>query len=101
MRVFLVNARHTKNLPCRKTDVNTLCCSTTASAGRKRSACCGPTGGNAQHVASASACIQRMQEVLTEMNVQLANAITDISGMTGMAILQAILKGSGRATTRS
>ena len=42
-----------------------------------------------------------MREVLTEMNVQLANAITDISGMTGMAILQAILKGSGRATTRS
>ena len=55
----------------------------------------------AQHVASASACIQRMQEVLTEMNVQLANAITDISGMTGMAILQAILKGAGGATTRS
>jgi transposase len=34
-----------------------------------------------------------MQKVLTEMNVQLANVITDISGMTGMAILQAILKG--------
>ena len=40
-----------------------------------------------QHVASASACIQQMQKVLTEINVQLANVITDISGLTGMAIL--------------
>jgi transposase len=44
-------------------------------------------------VASASACIQRMQKVLTEMNVQLANVISDISGLTGLAILRAILEG--------
>ena len=42
---------------------------------------------------TAGACIQRMQKVLTEMNVQLANVITDISGLTGMAIIQAILHG--------
>jgi hypothetical protein len=29
-----------------------------------------------------------MQKVLTEMNVQLANVISDISGLTGMAIIQ-------------
>jgi hypothetical protein len=34
-----------------------------------------------------------MQKVLTEMNVQLANAIIDISGLTGMAITQVILNG--------
>ena len=34
-----------------------------------------------------------MQKVLTEMNVQIANVITDISGVTGMAILNAILEG--------
>jgi hypothetical protein len=34
-----------------------------------------------------------MQKVLTEMNVQLANVISDISGVTGMAIIQAILDG--------
>jgi transposase len=45
------------------------------------------------HVKSASASIQRMQKVLTEMNVQIANVITDISGVTGMAILNAILEG--------
>jgi transposase len=45
------------------------------------------------HVKSAGASIQRMQKVLTEMNVQIANVITDISGVTGMAILNAILGG--------
>jgi len=45
------------------------------------------------HVKSASASIQRMQKVLTEMNVQIANVISDISGVTGMAILNAILEG--------
>jgi hypothetical protein len=34
-----------------------------------------------------------MQKVLTEMNVQLANVISDISGLTGLTIIQAILKG--------
>lgn len=42
---------------------------------------------------SASATIQRMQKVLTEMNVQIANGSSDISGVTGMAILDAILEG--------
>ena len=42
---------------------------------------------------AASAVIQRMQKVLTEMNVQIANVISDISGVTGMTILDAILKG--------
>ncbi|MDE3181308.1 MAG: IS110 family transposase, partial [Acidobacteriota bacterium] len=44
-------------------------------------------------VQQAGVCIQQMQKVLTEMNVQLANVISDLSGMTGMAILQAILDG--------
>ena len=34
-----------------------------------------------------------MQKVLTEMNIQLANVISDLSGVTGMTILQAILEG--------
>ena len=42
---------------------------------------------------AASAAIQRIQKVLTEMNVQIANVISDISGVTGMAILDAILAG--------
>jgi hypothetical protein len=34
-----------------------------------------------------------MQKALTQMNVQLANVISDISGLTGQAIVRAILAG--------
>jgi transposase len=44
-------------------------------------------------VAASSTCIQHMQKTLTQMNVQLANVISDISGVTGMAILRAIVAG--------
>jgi transposase len=38
-------------------------------------------------------CIQRMQKALTQMNVQLANVISDLSGITGQRIVRAILAG--------
>jgi hypothetical protein len=44
-------------------------------------------------VAEASSVIERMQKVLTEMNVQLSNGWSDLSGASGMNIIQAILKG--------
>lgn len=44
-------------------------------------------------VGAASEQIQHMQKALTEMNVQLANVISDISGQTGLAIIDAILAG--------
>jgi DNA-binding transcriptional regulator YbjK len=34
-----------------------------------------------------------MQKALTKMNIQLANVISDISGVSGQAILTAILQG--------
>jgi transposase len=37
--------------------------------------------------------IQQLQKALTLMNVQLANSISDLSGQTGMAILRAIVEG--------
>jgi hypothetical protein len=37
--------------------------------------------------------IQRIQKVLTQMNIQLANVLSDVSGVTGQAILKAILGG--------
>src|SRR5207249_5153522 len=37
--------------------------------------------------------ILRMQKTLTQMNLQLANVLTDISGATGQAIIKAILAG--------
>ena len=47
----------------------------------------------AEHVREASTTVQRIQKVLTEMNLQLANVISDIAGLSGMAIIRAILAG--------
>jgi transposase len=44
-------------------------------------------------VRSAGRHIQRMQKALTQMNIQLANVISDLNGVTGQAILKAILDG--------
>src|SRR4030095_714398 len=45
----------------------------------------------------AAAHIQHMQKALTQMNVQLANVVSDITGATGMQIIRAILKGERNA----
>ena len=44
-------------------------------------------------VQDAGRAIQQMQKALTTMNIQLANAISDVTGVTGLAIIRAILKG--------
>jgi transposase len=44
-------------------------------------------------VQSAGRHILRMQKALTQMNLQLANVLSDVSGMTGQAIIKAILEG--------
>ena len=46
-----------------------------------------------EYVQQAGACIQRMQKALTEMNVQLATVVKDLSGVTGMKILRSIVAG--------
>src|SRR5215475_7710750 len=101
--VYLVNARDTKNLPGRKSDVqesqwlmklhtygllrNSFRPSqeirTMRTYWRQRN----------DLVRTAGRHIQRMQKALTQMNIQLANAISDVSGMTGQAIVKAILAG--------
>lgn len=101
--MFLVNARHTKNPPGRKTDVQECqwllqlhTFGLLNNSFRPPEEICVLRAywrQRGEHVAAAGACIQRMQKVLTEMNVQLANVISDISGLTGMAIIQAILNG--------
>lgn len=101
--VFLVNARHTKNLPGRKSDVQECqwlmklhtygLLNNSFRPGEEICVLRTYWRQRDEHVKAASAVIQRMQKVLTEMNVQIANVISDISGLTGMAILDAILEG--------
>jgi transposase len=103
MRVFLVNAQDTKNLPGRKTDVQECqwllklhVYGLLKNSFRPEEEICVMRAywrQRQQHVADASRAIQRMQKALTQMNLQLANVISDISGETGQAIIGAILKG--------
>jgi transposase len=44
-------------------------------------------------VADIGTCIQRMQKALTEMNLQLCHVLSDLNGKSGMAILRAIVQG--------
>jgi transposase len=103
LEVYLVNARETKNLPGRKSDVqesqwlmklhtygllrNSFRPSqevrTMRTYWRQRN----------DLVRAAGRHIQRIQKVMTQMNIQLANVLSDVSGMTGQAIIKAILAG--------
>ena len=101
--VYLVNARHTKNLPGRKSDVQEsqwllklhtyglLNNSFQPSAEIRVLRTYWRQRG--EHVQGAATCIQRMQKALTQMNVQLANVISDVSGLTGQTIMRAIVAG--------
>jgi transposase len=103
LEVYLVNARHTKNLPGRKSDVQEsqwllklhtyglLRNSFHPSAEIRVVRTYWRQRGD--HVRAVSTCIQRMQKVLTQMNIQLANVISDLSGWTGQRIVRAILEG--------
>lgn len=103
IEVYLVNARHTKNLPGRKTDVQeSQWLLKLHTYGLLRNSFHPPAEirivrtywrQRGDHVQAASTCIQRMQKVLTQMNIQLANVISDLSGWTGQRIVRAILAG--------
>jgi hypothetical protein len=50
-------------------------------------------------IENASTHVLRMQKALTEMNIQLHNVISDITGVTGTAIMKAILAGERNPVT--
>ena len=96
--VYLVNARHTKNLPGRKSDVQECQWLLKLHTYGLLNNSFQPTSQirvvrtywrqRAEHVRAAASCIQRMQKALTQMNVQLANVISDLSGLTGQLICE-------------
>src|SRR5215472_16113350 len=101
--VAVVDARGTKNLPGRKSDVQECqwirkldiygllrgCFQLSDSIRSVRTI----WRLRQRWVEETGRSIQQLQKALTLMNVQLANAITDLSGQTGMAILRAIVGG--------
>lgn len=101
--VYLVNARGTKNLPGRKSDVQECqWLRKLHTYGLLRNSFRPPEQIRTvrtlwrlreRHVEEAGRAVQQMQKALTTMNVQLANALSNVAGATGLAILRAILAG--------
>jgi len=101
--VLLVNARHVKNVPGRKTDlVDCQWIQQLHTFGLLRGSF-RPTAEIAalrsylRHrdtlVEGAAAFVQRMQKALVLMNVQLHTVIADLTGLTGMRILRDLVAG--------
>jgi transposase len=103
IEVVLVNARHVKNVPGRKSDVSDCeWLRELHSVGLLRgsfrpAAAIARLRAYLRHretlVQSAATHIQRMQKALVQMNLQLHLVVSDITGVTGLKILHDIVGG--------
>ncbi len=101
--VLLVNARHVKNVSGRKSDVldcqwlqQLMTYGLLRGAFRPADAVCALRSLSRQRemlLRSQGRQVQHMQKALTQMNIQLANVISDVVGETGQKILRAIVAG--------
>lgn len=101
--VILVNARHVKNVPGRKTDVkDSQWLQQLHSYGllkgsfRSEDRICELRALTRQRdklTKNATTHVNCMQKALNEMNIQLHHVISDITGVTGMKIIKAIVEG--------
>ena len=103
LKVYVVNARHLKHVPGRKSDLQD--CQwlqrlhtyglLTASFRPAADICAirSYVRQRAMLIEYRAAHIQHMQKALQQMNLQLTQVLSDITGKTGLAILRAILAG--------
>ena len=102
-QVFLVNAKTVKTVPGRKSDVQDCQWLQQLHSYGLLAPSFVPEGDIAvlrsylrqryNLVQNASTHVQRMQKSLTQMNLQLHKVINDITGVTGLNILTAIING--------
>jgi transposase len=102
-KVYLVNARHLKHVPGRKSDVQDCqwiqhlhTCGLLSGSFRPEAEMCALRAylrHRATLLEHRAAHIQHMQKALQQMNVPLTQVLTDISGVTGLAIIRAIVVG--------
>lgn len=103
LHVVLVNARDAKNVPGRKTDVNDaqwiqqLHSYGLLRASFRPAAEIASLRAYLRHrermLEYAASHVQHMQKALMQMNLQLHHVVADITGVTGMNILRAIVAG--------
>lgn len=103
IEVCLVNAHHVKHVPGRKTDVQDCqwlqylhSVGLLEASFRPPAAICALRAilrHRANVVEEGARQIQQMQKSLTQMNLHLHHVLSDLSGVTGLAIVDAILAG--------
>lgn len=103
LEVVLVNARQLHNVPGRKTDFKDCqwlqllhSCGLLRGSFRPGDAIVGMRTLQRQManlVFERTRCVQWMQKTLDQMNVQIHRAVSDLTGLTGMTILRAIVAG--------
>lgn len=103
LTVYLVNARHVKNVSGRKSDVldcqwlqQLMSYGLLSGAFRPKDEICALRSIMRQRgmlLSYQGQHIQHMQKALAQMNLQLANVISDVVGETGQKILRAIIAG--------
>jgi transposase len=106
-KVCLVNSHHVKNVPGRKSDVSD--CQwlqylhsvglLQASFRPERDICAlrALSRHRAGLVEVAAIHVQHMQKALTQMNLQIHHVLSDITGVSGLAVVDAILAGQREA----
>jgi hypothetical protein len=103
LQVYVVNARHAKNLPGRKRDESDAQWLRRLHAFGLLNNSFRPEGEmravraymrhRADLIEHRAAHIQHMQKALQQMNVRLSPTVKDITGVTGLAIIRAIVAG--------
>lgn len=103
LEVVMVNGRQTKNLPGRKTDMQDCQWGATLHAhGLLRGGFVPPAHIRelqdymrlrADHIARAASHVQHMQKALERMNIKLHDVISSLTGVSGLAVVRAILHG--------
>jgi len=101
--LVLANAMHIKNVPGRKTDVNDATWIADLLAhGLIRSSFVPPTAiqdmrtlmrTRKQLVRERARHVQRIQKTLEDANIKIASVVSDVTGTSGRAILQALIDG--------
>jgi transposase len=103
MEVLVVNGKHVKNVPGRKTDMSDCQWLATLHAhGLLRSGFVPPAEirslqdyqrQRADHIRMAASHVQHMQKALERMNLKFHDVISDLVGVSGRRVIQAILRG--------
>jgi transposase len=106
LEVLVVNGKHVKNLPGRKTDLKDCQWIATLHAhGLLRSGFVPPEHIRrlqdylrlrADHVTMAASHVQHLQKSLERMNVKLHDVISSVVGVSGLKVIRAILAGERR-----